>query len=79
MTTIRHYRELNVYQSAMEWTMSGFNQTRAFPPEAKYALTDSVAWRRDGEAATSAVSPPRALAGSLPRPLADSPSSPIPS
>jgi four helix bundle protein len=42
MSTIRHYRELKVYQNAMEWTMKVFELTKLFPGEEKYSLTDQI-------------------------------------
>jgi four helix bundle protein len=42
MSAIKHYRELKVYQSAMEWTMKVFRLTMSFPDEEKYSLTDQV-------------------------------------
>jgi four helix bundle protein len=40
--TIKHYRELQVYQNGMEWTVRIFKATRAFPSEEKYSLTDQI-------------------------------------
>lgn len=42
MANIRHFRELRVYQNAMEAAMRIFDQTKAFPPEEKYSLTDQM-------------------------------------
>ena len=42
MSAIKHYRELNVYQNAMEWTMKVFNLTKSFPAEEKLSLTDQI-------------------------------------
>lgn len=40
--TTRHFRELDVYQLAMEATMEIFEMTKSFPPKEKYSLTDQV-------------------------------------
>jgi len=32
MNAIRHYRELQVYQNAMDWTVKIFELTKSFPP-----------------------------------------------
>jgi four helix bundle protein len=42
LSTIKHYRELNVCQNAMEWTMKVFLATKSFPAEERYALTDQI-------------------------------------
>jgi len=42
MTTIRHYRELNVYQNAMKWVVKIFEMTKAFPAEERFSLTDQI-------------------------------------
>ncbi|HEY9172126.1 MAG TPA: four helix bundle protein [Verrucomicrobiae bacterium] len=42
MSAIRHYRELHVYQNAMDWTVKVFELTKAFPSEERYSLTDQV-------------------------------------
>lgn len=42
MSTIRHYRELNVYQNAMDWIVKVFELTKSFPSEERYSLTDQV-------------------------------------
>ena len=42
MSAIKHYRELKVYQNAMEWTMKVFQLTKSFPSEEKFALTDQI-------------------------------------
>jgi len=39
---IRHFRELEVYQLAMESAMRIFELTKRFPPEEKYSLTDQI-------------------------------------
>src|SRR5512143_2029880 len=41
-TNIRHFRELDVYQLAMETAMEIFDLTKSFPLEEKYSLTDQV-------------------------------------
>jgi len=42
MSSIKHYRELNAYQNAMEWTIKVFELTRTFPDEERYSLTDQI-------------------------------------
>ena len=42
MSTIRHYRELQVYQNAKDWTVKIFEPTRSFPAEERYSLTDQI-------------------------------------
>jgi four helix bundle protein len=42
MGTIKHYRDLKVYQNAMEWTIRVFKQTKSFPEEERYSLTDQI-------------------------------------
>lgn len=42
MSAIKHYRELNVYQSAMNWVVKIFEATKAFPKEERYSLTDQI-------------------------------------
>lgn len=39
---IQSYRELRVYQSAMDLAMEIFELTKSFPPEEKYSLTDQI-------------------------------------
>lgn len=39
---IRDFRDLNVYQSAMDGTMRIFEQSKAFPPEERFSLTDQI-------------------------------------
>jgi four helix bundle protein len=39
---IHTYKELRVYQNAMEAAMRLFELTKAFPPEEKYSLVDQV-------------------------------------
>jgi four helix bundle protein len=39
---IRHFRELEVYQLAMESGMRIFKVSRLFPSEEKYSLTDQI-------------------------------------
>ena len=39
---IRHFRELDVYKLAMEAALEIFEQTKSFPAEEKYSLTDQV-------------------------------------
>ena len=42
MSVIKHFRELNVYRGAMELAMRVFEQTRVFPAEERYSLTDQI-------------------------------------
>ena len=42
MKSIRHFRELNVYQEAMSLVMRITEMTRSFPNEERFALTDQV-------------------------------------
>ena len=41
-TNIRHFRELEVYQLAMDSAMQIFEVSKHFPPEEKYSLTDQI-------------------------------------
>jgi len=41
-TTIRHFRDLDVYKRAFEAAMSIFEITKSFPPEEKYSLVDQI-------------------------------------
>jgi four helix bundle protein len=41
-TSIRHFRELDVYKIAMEAAMQIFEITKHFPLEERYSLTDQV-------------------------------------
>ena len=42
MGNIRHFRELRVYQNAMDVAMRIFEMTKAFPMEEKYSMTDQI-------------------------------------
>jgi four helix bundle protein len=42
MKSIRHFRELNVYQEAMSQVMRITEMTRSFPSEERFALTDQI-------------------------------------
>ena len=42
MGNIRSYRELNVYQNAMDAAMRIFEITKGFPAEEKYSMVDQV-------------------------------------
>ena len=42
MSSVRHFRELDVYQGAMSLVMRIFELTRHFPVEERYTLTDQV-------------------------------------
>ncbi len=42
MGSIRHFRELDVYQLAMKTSMILFELSKAFPLEERYSLTDQV-------------------------------------
>lgn len=39
---IRSYKELRVYQSAMDAAMKIFEVTKSFPPEEKYSMVDQM-------------------------------------
>jgi four helix bundle protein len=41
-SNIRHFRELEVYQLAMETAMKIFEDSKFFPNEEKYSLTDQI-------------------------------------
>ena len=41
-TNIRHFRQLEVYQLAMDSVMQIFEVSKRFPPEEKYSLTDQI-------------------------------------
>jgi four helix bundle protein len=40
--TLRHFRDLEVYQIAFESAMKIFKVTRTFPAEEKYSITDQI-------------------------------------
>jgi four helix bundle protein len=42
MANIRSYKELRVYQAAMDAAMRIFELSKRFPPEEKYSLTDQI-------------------------------------
>jgi four helix bundle protein len=42
MPAIRHFRELEVYQLAMESAMRIFELSKRFPSEEQYSLTDQI-------------------------------------
>ena len=42
MVSIRHFRDLQVYQLAMEAAMTLFESSKRFPLEERYSLTDQV-------------------------------------
>lgn len=39
---IKSYRDLRVYQNAMDTAMEIFELTKGFPPEEKYSMVDQV-------------------------------------
>ena len=39
---IRHFRDLSVYQQALEKAMEIFQMTKAFPSHEKYSITDQI-------------------------------------
>jgi four helix bundle protein len=39
---VRGYKDLKVYQLAYELAMEIFNETRSFPKEERYSLTDQI-------------------------------------
>src|SRR5574341_1374439 len=42
MSIIKHFRELDVYRTAMDSTMQVFQLSKSFPAEERYSLTDQV-------------------------------------
>jgi len=42
MVNIRHFRELRVWQVAMDVAMRIFEITKGFPPEERYSMTDQM-------------------------------------
>ena len=42
MSLVRHYRELDVYNNAMELTMKVFELTKRFPSDERFNLTDQI-------------------------------------
>jgi four helix bundle protein len=42
VSSIKHYRELNVYQNAMNWVVRIFELTKSLPQEERYSLTDQM-------------------------------------
>ncbi|MBI3922678.1 MAG: four helix bundle protein [Armatimonadetes bacterium] len=42
MANIRSYRELRVYQEAMDAAMRIFELTKTFPAEEKYSMVDQI-------------------------------------
>jgi len=42
MPNIRSYKELRVYQAAMDAAMEIFELTKGFPPEEKFSLIDQM-------------------------------------
>src|SRR5438094_7163909 len=42
MSLIRNFRELDVYQNAMDLTMRVFELTKKFPAEERFNLTDQI-------------------------------------
>jgi four helix bundle protein len=42
MVTIRHFRELEAYQLAIEAAMQIFELTKTFPIEERYSMTDQI-------------------------------------
>lgn len=42
MSNIRHFRELRVYQGAMDAAMRVYELTKAFPVEERYSMTDQM-------------------------------------
>src|SRR5438105_14677511 len=39
---VRSYKELRVWKNAMDLAMIVFQQSKGFPPEEKYSLTDQI-------------------------------------
>jgi len=50
-STIKHFRDLEVYQKAFELAMKIYQATKTLPAEEKYALTDQI--RRSSRAVCS--------------------------
>ena len=42
MSIIKHFRELDVYRTAMDSTMQVFQLSKSFPAEERYSLTDQM-------------------------------------
>ena len=42
MSLVRHFRELDVYQNAMNLLMKIFELTKRWPPEERFNLTDQI-------------------------------------
>jgi four helix bundle protein len=42
MSAIKHFRELHVYQNAMATGMDVFKESKTFPAEERYSLTDQI-------------------------------------
>ncbi len=42
MEGIRSYKDLRVYQTAMDSAMQVFELTKGFPPEEKFAMVDQI-------------------------------------
>ena len=42
MKNIRSYKDLRVYQAAMDAAMKIFELSKRFPPEERYSLTDQI-------------------------------------
>jgi four helix bundle protein len=42
MNTVQHFRDLEVYQGAMEIVMSVSDLTKKFPADEKYVLSDQI-------------------------------------
>ena len=42
MASVKSYRELRVYRSAIEAAMDIFELTKSFPSEEKYAMVDQM-------------------------------------
>ena len=64
MENIRSYRELRVYQAAIDAAMRVFELTKRFPPEERFSMTDQIRrfaigvlkyWRGPAQAALSGL------------------------
>lgn len=53
MANIRSFKELRVWQKAMDTAMLVFEQSKRFPPEEKYSLTDQ--FRRSSRSVASNI------------------------
>jgi hypothetical protein len=55
MTMAKHFRDLDVYQEAMEIVMSVSELTRTFPADEKYVLSDQIRQSSHSDAETESA------------------------